>query len=51
MIADLLTKESKDDEAIQDIVHENKLKQAKNEENLVSYDKGEIKITNMTNKR
>ena len=51
MVADLLTKESKDDDAILDIVQENKFKQAQNEDNLVHFDDGEIKMTNMIKKR
>ena len=46
MVADLLTKECVNSEDILDILHENIFRHALNEDNLVSYANGEIRMTN-----
>ena len=51
MIADLLTKETKEDEDILDIVQENKFRKAKSEDNLVVFQKVEIKMMNHSVKK
>ena len=51
MIADILTKESKDDEDILDVVQENRFRMGNSEDNFVTFQNGEIRLTNNTIKK
>ena len=50
MIADILTKDSKENLDIVDITRDNKFRLSKSEDNLVSFSGGEITITNRKEK-
>ena len=47
MIADVLTKECKENDAITEILSKGKLRVASNEENLVHFENGEFKLENV----